>query len=92
MLKLRPTLDITCSIRYQVRAEVDKVTSHSIHSARDHTTEYYDLHRFESDTVHLEFIHSLLADNMYLIPMAECGVGGAHGANPTQRVVNAANE
>jgi hypothetical protein len=92
MLKLWPTLDSTCSIWYQVRAEVDKVTSHFIHSARNHTAEYYDLHRFESDTVHLEFIDSLLADNKYLFPVAECVEGSVRGPNQTQKVSKAANE
>jgi len=63
MLNQHPTLDITRSNRYQVRAQVDKVKSHSIQSARDNIAELYDLHRFESAAEHLEFIDSLLADN-----------------------------
>jgi hypothetical protein len=92
MLKRRPTLDITRSIRYQVRAQVDKVKSHFIQSARDHIAELYDLHRFESDAERLQFIDSLLADNKYLFPVAERVEGGVRGPNPTQRVSKAANE
>jgi hypothetical protein len=92
MLKRRPTLDITRSNWYQVHAQVDKVGSHFIQSARDHIAELYDLHRFESDTERLEFIDSLLADNKYLFPVAERVEGGIHGPNPTQRVSKAANE
>jgi hypothetical protein len=39
MLKQWPMLDITRSNRYQVRAQVDKVKSHLIQSARDNTAE-----------------------------------------------------
>jgi hypothetical protein len=92
MLKRWPTLDITCSIRYQVRAQVDKVISHFIQSARDHIAELYHLHRFESDAERLKFIVSLLADNKYLFPVAERVEGGVRGPNHTQRVSKAANE
>jgi hypothetical protein len=92
MLKRRPTLDITRSIQYQVRAEVDNVKFHFIQSGRDHIAELYDLHHFESDTEHLEFIDSLLADNQYLFPVAERMEGGVRSLNPTQRVSKAANE
>jgi len=92
MLKRRPMLDITCSIRYQVQAQVDKVQSHSIQSARDNIPELYDLHRFESNAEHLKFIDSLLADNKYLFPVAERVGGGVRSPNPTQRVSKAANE
>jgi hypothetical protein len=92
MLKRWPTLDITRSIWYQVRAQVDKVKSHFIPSARDHIAELYDLHRFESDAERLEFIDSLLADNKYLFPVAERVEGGVGGPNPMQRVLKAANE
>jgi len=92
MLKRRPRTDITCSIRYQVRAQVDKVISHFIQSAIDHIAELYDLHRFESDAERLEFIDSLLADTKYLISVAERVEGGVRGPNPTQRVLKAANE
>jgi len=88
----QPTLDITCLIRYQVRAQVAKVQSHCIQSARDHIAELYDLHRFESVAECLEFIDSLLADNKYFFPVAECVEGGVRGPNPTQRVSEAANE
>jgi len=93
MLKRRPpTLDITRSIRYQVRAQVNKVTSHFIQSARDHIAELYDLNRFESDAERLQFIDSLLADNKSLFPVAERVEGAVRGPNPTQRVSKAANE
>jgi hypothetical protein len=92
MLKQWPTLDITCSNWYQVRAQVDKVKFHLLLSARDHIAELYDLHRFESDAEHLEFIDSLLADNKYLFPVAEQVEGGVCGTNPTQRVLKAPNK
>jgi len=85
-------LDITSSNRYQVQAQVDKVTSHFIQSARTNIAELYDLHRFESDTEHLEFIDSLLADNKYLFPVAEHVDGGVRGPNPAQRESKAAND
>ena len=71
MLNQRPTVDITWSNRYQVRAQVDKVKSHFIQSARDNIAELYDHHRLESAAEHLAFIDSLLADNKYLFPVAE---------------------
>jgi ferritin-like protein len=71
--------------RYQVRAQVDIVTSHFIQSARENTAELHDLHHFESAAERLEFIDSLLADNMYLFPIAERVEGGVRGPNPTQR-------
>jgi len=92
MLNQRPTLDITCSNRYQVCAQVHKVKFHFIQSARDNIAELYDLHRFESNGECFEFIDSLLADNNYLFRVAECVEGGVRGPNPTQRVSNAANE
>jgi len=85
-------LDIGCSNRSQVRAQVDKVISHFIQSARDHIAELNDLHRFESTTEHFEFIDSLLADNKYLFLIAECVEFGVRGPNPTQRESKAANE
>jgi len=85
-------LNITCSNRYQVCAQVDKVKSHFIQPARDNIAELYDLHSFESDAECLEFIVSLLADNKYLFPLAEHVVGGVHSPNPTQRVSKAANK
>jgi len=92
MLKQRPTLDITRSNQYQVRAQVDKVKSHFIQSARDNAAELYDLQCFESAAEHLEFIDSLLADNMYHFPVAERVEGGVRGPNRTQRESKAANE
>jgi len=92
MLQQRPMLDITRSNRYQVRAHVDKITSHFIQSERDSRAELYDLHNFESDAEHLEFIDSLLADNKYLFPVAECVEGGVRGPNSMQRESKAANK
>jgi len=92
MLNQWPTVDSTRSNRYQVGAQVDKVKSHFIQSARDNIAELYDLHHFESAAEHLEFIDSLLADNMYLFPAAERVDGGVRGPNPTQRELKADNE
>jgi hypothetical protein len=84
MLKRRPSLDIPCSIWYQVRAQVDKVKSHFIQSASDDIAEHYYLHRFESDAERLDLIDSLQADNKYLFPVADRVEGGVHRPNPTQ--------
>jgi hypothetical protein len=92
MLNQRPTVDISRSNRYQVRAQVDKVRSHFIQSVRDNMAELYDLHRFESAAERLEFIDSLLADNKYLFLVAEGMEGGVRGPNPTQRESKADNE
>jgi len=92
MLKQRPTLKITCSNWYQVRAQVDKVTSDFIQSARDNIPEHYALQLFESAAERLEFIDSFLADNQYLSPVAEHGEDGVCSPNPTQRESKAANE
>jgi len=92
MLKQRPTLDTTCSNRYQVRTQVDKVKSHYIQSARDNISELYDLHCFESATERLEFFDSLLAHNEYLFPIAGHVEDGVRGPNPTQRESKAATE
>jgi len=92
MLKLGPTLNITRSNRYQVRAQVDKVKSHFIQSARDNIAERYDLHRFESAVELLEFSDSLLAGNKYLFPVAERVESGVRGPNPMQRESKADNE
>jgi hypothetical protein len=92
MLNQRPTLDITCSNRYQVRAQVDNVKSDIIQSTRDNIAELSDLHRFESAAERLEFIDSLLANNQYLFPIAERVEGGVRGPNPTQSGSKAANE
>ena len=88
----RPTVDITRSNRYQVRAQVDKVKSHFIQSVRNNIADHYDLHCFESAAERLEFIDSLLADNQYLFPIAERVEGGVRGPNATQRESKAANE
>jgi len=92
MLKQRPMLDIRCSNRYQVRAQVDKVKSPSVQSARYNVAELHDLNSFESDAEHLEFIYSLLANNKYLIPVAESAEGGVRSRNPSQRVSKATTE
>jgi len=92
MLKQRPTLDITRSNWYQVHAQVNKVTSHFIQSAKDNMAELYDLHRFESNAECLEFFDYHLADNKYVFPLAERVEGGVCGPNPIQRVSKAANE
>jgi len=92
MLKQWPTLDITRSTRYQVRAQADKVKSLFIQSARDNIAELYDLHCFESAAERLEFIDSILADNKYLYPVAERVEGGVRGPNPTQRQSKADNQ
>jgi hypothetical protein len=63
MLKQRPTLDISRSNLYHVRAQVVKVKSHFIQSAKDNRAEHYNLHHFESAAERLEFIDSFLADN-----------------------------
>jgi hypothetical protein len=67
------------------------VKSHFIQLARDNIAELYDFHCFESTAEYLEFIESLLADNEYLVPIAEGVEGGVHGPNPTQRESKAAN-
>jgi len=92
MLKQRPTLDITCSHRYQIRAQVHKVKSHSIQSARDNIAELNDLHHFESAAERWEFIDSLLDDKKHLFPIAEHAEGGVRDPNPTQRELNAVND
>jgi hypothetical protein len=88
----RPTLDITRANWYQVRAQVDKVNSQFIQSARDNIAELYDLHRFESTAEPLEFIDSLLPDNKYLSPVAERVEGGVRVPNTTQTESKATNE
>ena len=81
MLKQRPTFDSTHSNRYQARAQVNTILSHFIQSARDNIAELYDLHHFESDVEHLEFIDSPRADNMYRFPVAGHVEGGVRGPN-----------
>jgi len=71
MVNGRPTLDITSSTRSPVQAQVDKVYSHSIQSARYQVAQLDDLHRIESDTARSEFIDSFLGDNKYLSAVAE---------------------
>jgi hypothetical protein len=78
--------------RYQLRAQVDKVKSHFIQTARENIAELYYLHRFESSAERLEFIDSLLADNKDLFPIEELVEGGVRGPNPMQRESKAANE
>ena len=91
-LNQRPTVVITHSNRYQVRAHVDQVKSHFIQSAKDNIAELYDLHRIESAAECLESVDSLLADNKYLFPVAECVEGGVHCPNPTQGESKDVNE
>jgi hypothetical protein len=50
------------------------------------------LHHFESDAVHLEFFDSLVADIMYLLPVAENVEGGVHHLNPMQRESKVVNK
>jgi len=63
MLKQQPTLDITRSNWYHVRAQVNIIKSHFIRSAWANVPELYDLHRSESDAKHLEFIDLFLVGN-----------------------------
>jgi hypothetical protein len=65
MLKQQPKVDIPHSNQYQVRAQVNKVKSQFVQSARDNIAELYDLHCFEFTAECLEFIDSLLADIKY---------------------------
>jgi hypothetical protein len=51
----------------------------------DDIGELYDLHCFESTAERLEFIDSILADNMYLFPRAERVEGGVRGPNSMLR-------
>ena len=92
MLKQRPMLCTTCSNWYQVRAQFDKVKFPLIQSARDNIAELYNLHRFESDTEHLDFFDSLLAHDNFLSPVAEHVDGGVCGPNAMQRVSKAATK
>jgi len=85
MLKQWPTLDNTHSNRRQVRAQVDKVQSYFIQSPREIIAELYILRRFESASEYLEFIDSLLADNKWLLPVAEPVEGVVHDPNTMQR-------
>jgi len=85
MLIQWPTVDITRSNWFQVRAQVDKVKFHFFQSARDNIAELYDLHNFQSTAQHLEYIDSLLADNKNHFPEAEREDGGVRVPNQTQR-------
>jgi len=85
-------LDITRSNRYQVWAQVDKVKSHFIQSARDNIAELYDFHRFEPAAENLEFIDSHLADIKYLFSVAERVEGGVRSPDPMQREMKATNQ
>jgi hypothetical protein len=92
MLNPWPTMDISYSNRYHVLAQVDKVRSHFIPSARDNIAEPYDVHHFESATERVEFIDSLLVNNKYLLPIAEHVEDGVSGPYPKQRESKAANK
>jgi hypothetical protein len=85
-------LDITPSNHYQVHAQVDMVKSHFLLSARNHLAELCYLHHFESAAERLAFLDSLLAENKYVFPIAECVEGGVRAPYPTQGESKAANE
>jgi len=68
------------------------VRSYFIQLARHNIAELYDLHHFESDAEHLEFIDFILADNKDLFPVADCVEGGVHRPNPMVRESKAASE
>jgi hypothetical protein len=92
MLKRQPTMHIARSNWYKVRAQVLKVKSHFIQSARDSIAEKHDFNQFESNIECLVFIDSLLADNEYLFPLEEHVESAVRGPKPKQRVSKAANE
>jgi hypothetical protein len=92
MLKRRPTIHITLSNWYQIRAQVLKVKSHFIQTARDSIAVKHDFNQFESNTECLVFIDSLLADNEYLFPVEEHVESAVHGPKRKQRMSKAANE
>jgi hypothetical protein len=85
-------LDIAHTNQYQVSAQVDKVESIIIQSTRDNLADLFDLHCFESDAEHLEFIDSFRADNKYHFPGPECVDGGVRVPNLMQRVLKAASK
>jgi len=89
MLKQRPTLDITRSNNYKVRAQVDKVKFHFVQLARDDIAERYDVHCIESGIEQLEFITLVVADNKCFLPVAEHVEGGIQSPNPIQRELKA---
>jgi len=63
MLNQLPTSNIAFSNQIHDRAQLNEIGSHWTHSATDNNAMVYDLHHFESDAKHLEFIDSCLADN-----------------------------
>jgi hypothetical protein len=63
-----------------------------IQSAWDNIAELDDLHHFESDAEHFEFIDSLLADNNYMFALAECVEGGVRCPNLMLKTSTAAKE
>jgi len=85
-------LNITRSIGYQVREQVDKVKSHFIQSAWDSIAELYDIHHVQSNTEHLRLIDSFLTDTKFHCPVAEHVDGGVRSPNPIQRESKAASE
>jgi hypothetical protein len=68
------------------------VNSNLIQSVRDNIAVLYDRNRFVSAAECVEFIHSVLAENKYLFPVAERVEGGVRGPNATQRESKADNE
>jgi hypothetical protein len=92
MLNQTPTVHSTRSNWYPVAAQVDKVKSHLIQSARYNIEELYDPNRFLSTAEPLECIDYLLADIKYYFPVPECVEGSVHGPNPNQRESKPDNE
>jgi hypothetical protein len=76
----------------QFHTQVDYDGSHFIQLVIYNIAEFYDLHCFESYAEHLEFINSLLAENKYLVRIAQHMKSGVHCPNPTQTVSKAANK
>jgi len=66
MLKQHLTLGIPCSNRYQGQVQVYNILSQFIQSETDNIPKLHDLHRFESNSEHFEFIDFLHIDNYYL--------------------------
>ena len=85
-------MDISCSNQYHIRAQVNKVQTHFIQSARGNIAKLNNLHRFGSDAECWEFLHSSLAYDDYLFPVAERVEGGVCGPSPTQRKQKAGNQ
>jgi len=92
MLKQQPMLHNTRSNWYQVHAQVNKVKSHFIQSARDNIAEQYDRRRFESASEHVEYIDYLPPDIRYLCPVADHVGVGVCGPNAMQRVSKDGNQ